>query len=94
MFIQDEEHYPDFPLALLNTLSYLDFKLIEKEKREKALEIFEIRVKELEHKEEKLLKIKIKEEQEQFELNQVLFSNTFRFSYEYLASKCFCRSLE
>ena len=69
--VQDEEHYPDFPLALLNTLSYLDFKLIEKEKREKALEIFEIRVKELEHKEEKLMKIKIKEEQEQFELNQV-----------------------
>jgi len=66
----DEEHYPDFPLALLNTLSYLDFKLIEKEKREKALEIFEIRVKELEHKEEKLMKIKIKEEKEQFELNQ------------------------
>ena len=62
-------------MALLNTLSYLDFKLIEKEKREKALEIFEIRVKELEHKEEKLMKIKIKEEKEQFELNQVCKQN-------------------
>ena len=67
---EDVEHYPDFPLALLNTLSYLDFKLIEKADRERAMETFEIRVKEMEHKEEKLLKEREKEEQAAFELEQ------------------------
>jgi len=67
---EDVEHYPDFPLALLNTLTYLDFTLIEKTDRDAAVEKFEIRVKEMEHKEEKLLKEREKEEQTAFELNQ------------------------
>ena len=71
---EDVEHYPDFPLALLNTLTYLDFKLIERADRDVAMEKFEIRVKEMEHKEEKLLKDREKEEQAQFELNQVILN--------------------
>ena len=85
---EDVEHYPDFPLALLNTLTYLDFKLIEKSDRDVAMEKFEIRVKEMEHKEEKLLKDREKEEQAQFELNQVLNVRLFFFLNHFLASKC------
>ena len=71
---EDAEHYPEFPLALLNTLTYLDFTLIEKQDRDAAVEKFEIRVKEMEHKEEKLLKERQQEEQAAFELNQVDFT--------------------
>ena len=68
---EDVEHYPDFPLALLNTLTYFDFKLIERADRDRAIEKFEIRVKEMEHKEEKMLKEQEKEDQAAFELLQV-----------------------
>ena len=68
---EDVEHYPDFPLALLNTLTYFDFKLIERADLDRAIEKFEIRVKEMEHKEEKMLKEREKEDQAAFELKQV-----------------------
>lgn len=67
---EDEENYPNFPLALLNGLTFLDFKLIEKDKRAVADEVFEIRVKELEHKEEKEAKIAETANKEAFELKQ------------------------
>lgn len=67
---EDEEHYPNFPLALLTGLTFLDFKLIEKDKREIAADVFEIRVKELEHKEEKEAKIQEKEQSDAFILKQ------------------------
>jgi len=64
---QSEESYPAFPVAILNSLSFLDFKMIDPEERAQAIEKYEIKVTELELKEDKESKIRAKEEREEKE---------------------------
>jgi len=62
---QDEDSYPAFPMAILSSLSFLDFKMIDQAERAAAVEKYEIKVKELEHKEEKEAKLRKKREEEE-----------------------------
>lgn len=54
-------------MAILS-LSFIDFKMIDQTERIAATEKYEIKVKELEHKEEKEAKLRKKQEEEQTEL--------------------------
>ena len=65
---QNTETYPAFPLAILSSISFLDFKMIDHADRMAATEKYEIKVQELEQKEEKEAKLKEKQNQEQREL--------------------------
>ena len=40
---QSEESYPAFPVAILSSLSFLDFKMIDPEERAQAIEKYEIK---------------------------------------------------
>ena len=40
---QSEESYPAFPVAILNSLSFLDFKMIDPDERAAAIEKYEIK---------------------------------------------------
>lgn len=72
---------------MLTGLTFLDFKLIEKDKRAVADEVFEIRVKELEHKEEKEAKIAETANKEAFELKQVSCQITKGIIYAFTRDK-------
>ena len=52
-------------MAILSSLSFLDFKMIDQAERAAAVEKYEIKVKELEHKEEKEAKLRKKREEEE-----------------------------
>ena len=52
-------------MAILSSLSFLDFKMIDQAERATAVEKYEIKVKELEHKEEKEAKLRKKREEEE-----------------------------
>lgn len=65
---QNTDTYPAFPLAILSSISFLDFKMIDQADRIAATEKYEIKVQELEQKEEKEAKLKEKQNQEQGEL--------------------------